>query len=298
MSIHNEYKEENCSYCRQIIKYGQKNRHINGVCLKISNIKNGPKSRYLYIGRANKTYGKEQSIFANPFVIGQDGTREEVINKFKEYAPTNKEIMDSLHLIDKENFLGCFCNFPFEDCHGRILFELREKQKNQPKYYTGVGSRSSPPEILEKIQLIAAALANKGYILRSGAANGSDEFFERGCDSVNGKKEIYLPWKGFNNSQSELYNVSDEALELAKSIHPAWSKLNQAAQKLHSRNCYQVAGLNLDTPSNFLICYTENGASIGGTRTAIEIANKYGITVYNLGKEGVLELVLKKCGIK
>jgi hypothetical protein len=101
--------------------------------IQIVNIRNNPKGRYLYIGRANKFYSQEESIFHNPFVIGKDGTRAEVIEKFRKYAPTNKELMDSLHLLDKENFLGCYCDYPHEDCHGRILIELREAQLGNRK---------------------------------------------------------------------------------------------------------------------------------------------------------------------
>lgn len=82
----------------------------------------------IYIGRANKTYNVKQSIFFNPFVIGIHGNRAEVIEKFRQYAPTNKELMDNLYLIDNKA-LGCWCNWPNEACHGSVLFELREKQK-------------------------------------------------------------------------------------------------------------------------------------------------------------------------
>jgi len=93
----------------------------------IVNIKSG-RPYDLYIGRANKTFNVKQSIFFNPFIIGKDGTRKEVIEKFREYAPTNKALMNNLYLIDGQT-LGCWCNWPNEDCHGSVLFELREKQK-------------------------------------------------------------------------------------------------------------------------------------------------------------------------
>lgn len=103
---------------------------------KIVNIKTNP-NYTLYIGRANKYYNKLESIFHNPFVIGKDGAREEVIKKFEEYAINNRELKDNLWRIDDET-LGCYCNYPEEDCHGRILIELRGKQKS------GLGLLSSP----------------------------------------------------------------------------------------------------------------------------------------------------------
>ena len=94
---------------------------------KIVNIKSG-KHYDLYIGRANKTYNVEQSIFFNPFIIGVHGNRTEVIEKFRQYALTSRELMNNLYLTDNK-ILGCWCSWPFEDCHGRVLFELREQQK-------------------------------------------------------------------------------------------------------------------------------------------------------------------------
>lgn len=82
----------------------------------------------VYIGRSNIGYGLQESIFHNPYVIGRDGTREEVIKKFEKYAAQNPKILDNIWLIDGCT-LGCWCDYPREDCHGRVLFELREHQK-------------------------------------------------------------------------------------------------------------------------------------------------------------------------
>jgi hypothetical protein len=70
---------------------------------------------YIYIGRG--------SPFGNPFVIGKDGTREEVIEKYRSYFkgkledPTFRTMV--LRLRGKR--LGCFCK-P-KDCHGDIIKE-------------------------------------------------------------------------------------------------------------------------------------------------------------------------------
>ena len=59
--------------------------------------------------------------------------------------------------------------------------------------YTGIGSRKTPIEIINKMIKLGQILGKHGYILRSGGANGADKAFEQGCDNVLGKKEIYLP---------------------------------------------------------------------------------------------------------
>lgn len=144
--------------------------------------------------------------------------------------------------------------------------------------YTGVGSRETPQDIYILMSKIAQKLSEMGYTLRSGGADGADLAFESGAT----KKEIYLPWKGFNDSNSQLYNIPDEAFEIASRIHPAWDKLKQGGKKLHARNILQVLGMTLDNPSKFLICWTPKGKDTGGTRTAIVLAREYNIPIINL----------------
>lgn len=153
-------------------------------------------------------------------------------------------------------------------------------QTSTNRYYTGIGSRETPLDIGLKMAGIANMLGKQGYTLRSGGADGADTYFEQGCGLQ--PKEIYLPWKNFNKNPSDLFEVSNEALNIAKSIHPNWTNLTHGAKLLHARNVYQVLGKDLQTPSSFLICWTKKGESVGGTRTAIELALKKGIPVYNL----------------
>lgn len=163
-------------------------------------------------------------------------------------------------------------------------------------YYTGVGSRETPDEVLNLMYDLAAKLGGRGYTLRSGGADGADQAFEDGCISVNGSKEIYLPWGGFNNKDiypSLGYYGPDKATHemaegIAQSIHPAWDKLTRGAKGLHTRNIYQVLGQDLNTPSKFLVCYaktTKSGSITGGTRTAYELGKKWNVPVVNLYSE-------------
>ena len=75
-------------------------------------------------------------------------------------------------------------------------------------YYTGIGSRDTPKKYLRYMELAATYLAENGLILRSGGADGADTAFEKGCDFVNGKKEIFLPWQNFNNNKSNHFITS------------------------------------------------------------------------------------------
>jgi hypothetical protein len=149
------------------------------------------------------------------------------------------------------------------------------------RYYAGIGSRQTPEKLRGLIKNIVEKLEAKDYILRSGAAPGADTFFEEFAH----RKEIYLPWKGFNGNPSELFVITEEGREMAKKYHPRWDILSSAAKRLMTRNCYQVLGLDLKTPSEFIICWTPEGKMKGGTSQAMRIAKDLEIPIYNLAKE-------------
>jgi hypothetical protein len=149
--------------------------------------------------------------------------------------------------------------------------------------YTGIGSRDTPTHILSRMTAIARQLSEQGWILRSGGADGADSAFEKGALSVGGQTEIFLPWKGFNGNNSLHWEPPDEAYIIASGLHPVWDKLKDTVKRLHARNCQQVLGPNLDTPSHLVIAYTKNGENVGGTATAIKLAAKHSITIVNMG---------------
>jgi hypothetical protein len=88
----------------------------------------------VYIGRKGvvfidkKRFPENSSNFANPYKIGQDGTREEVLVKYKNYIlnklENNEQLMKELASLKGKN-LGCWC-CP-DKCHGNILLELIDK---------------------------------------------------------------------------------------------------------------------------------------------------------------------------
>lgn len=104
----------------------------------------------VYIGRAGvvfiqnektkqkERFPKDQSIFANPFKIGKDGTREEVIQKYKKYIigklDTSITFVNEFIKLKGKN-LGCWCH-P-EPCHGDVLLELLEKNLVLYEYMDG-----------------------------------------------------------------------------------------------------------------------------------------------------------------
>ena len=91
-------------------------------------------------------------------------------------------------------------------------------------------------------------------------------------------------------------DLISETERIASEVHPAWDRCNEWARGMHSRNCHQILGYDLQSPVDAVICWTPNGKIQGGTATAIRIALKYNIPVFNLGvkdKDNVLQSLRK-----
>ncbi len=189
------------------------------------------------------------------------------------------------------------------------------------KFYTGVGSRETPSDILELMERVGFALASQGWTLRSGGAVGADQAFENGMFRCVGydqpygwvPAEIYLPWSGYEGHYKNTHgnlNIlpSDIRLDIeriaegmAMGIHPAWEACKQGARKMHTRNVFQVLGKTLDQPSKMLIAWTrldKAGNPKGGTATAINLAiEQIGeSSVFNLAKPEHFERISKWIG--
>lgn len=79
----------------------------------------------VYIGGSSKYICQALSAFANPFKIGRDGTRDEVLTKYETYITTKLDndtqlSQDLINLRGKS--LGCWC-YP-DPCHGDVLIKL------------------------------------------------------------------------------------------------------------------------------------------------------------------------------
>jgi len=161
------------------------------------------------------------------------------------------------------------------------------------KYYAGIGARNTPIVVQNEMFQIAEELAKMGYILRSGGAAGADTAFENGCDFAGGKKEIFLPWQNFNNNDSVRYMIPTMALQIAELYHPRWDTLKPGAKKLMARNCMQLLGqdLNVESKSDFIICWTKDGKIAGGTGQSMRMVEAYKIPVYNLATQSKSDIM-------
>jgi len=67
----------------------------------------------VYIGRPSK--------WGNPYAIGADGTREEVIVKYEAYIRSSPILLRALPGLAGMT-LGCWC--PPKPCHGEVLIKI------------------------------------------------------------------------------------------------------------------------------------------------------------------------------
>ena len=67
----------------------------------------------VYVGRPTK--------WGNPFVIGRDGTRQQVVQKYKDYILSNESLLSQIHELRGKDLI-CFC--APQQCHGDVLIEL------------------------------------------------------------------------------------------------------------------------------------------------------------------------------
>lgn len=163
--------------------------------------------------------------------------------------------------------------------------------------YTGCGSRQTPQDVFTLMQDIGMACAMQGHTLRSGGAIGADSAFETGCRAQHGKMQIFLADAYFTEvdiflRQRHFYDPNSlaRAEEIASKIHPAWNRCNEYARKLHTRNIFQVLGLDLQTPSDFVVYWTVDPVPFGGTRTAVVLAQQRKIRTYNLVEQKNFDL--------
>jgi len=98
----------------------------------------------VYIGRPGRGKAAADCPWGNPFMIGKDGTRDEVIAKYARWIQTQPQLLARLGELRGKR-LGCFCapagGLTAHDdlvCHGQILARLADALPAAPR--AGAGS--------------------------------------------------------------------------------------------------------------------------------------------------------------
>lgn len=141
-----------------------------------------------YVGRASPRRGLAGSAFGNPYVVGRDGTREQVIELYRRWLLGRPELLDRL-LELRGRRLACWCR-P-EPCHAEVLAELVDadelldelKAAGVTVEARGARLRLSPASrVSEALQARVAALKTATLSLlaaRSGGRESAKEFHSR-----------------------------------------------------------------------------------------------------------------------
>jgi Domain of unknown function (DUF4326) len=78
----------------------------------------------IYVGRAMRFLRLAGSKWANPFMVPLDGSRDEVINKYRAWLLQQPDLMASLPELRGKD-LACWC--APERCHAEVLRELAKE---------------------------------------------------------------------------------------------------------------------------------------------------------------------------
>lgn len=69
--------------------------------------------RQVYVGRPSK--------WGNPFVVGRDGSRDEVIAKYRAWIVEQRDLMNSLDELRDRDLICCCAP---QACHADVLMKL------------------------------------------------------------------------------------------------------------------------------------------------------------------------------
>lgn len=81
---------------------------------------------------ANSVYVGRPGPWGNPFVIGKDGDRDEVIEKYRAYILEQPDLIRKLSTLYGKNLI-CWCA-PLP-CHADVLVELVKEREARIKVY-------------------------------------------------------------------------------------------------------------------------------------------------------------------
>ena len=257
----------------------------------------------IYIGRPSK--------WGNPFQIGKDGTREEVVAKHEAWILGNPELLSQIGELTGKH-LVCYCS-P-QACHGDTLMKLANAKMHNKKEDTamlkgkfviaGTGTRSlinEPQEYRHKVlnymvELLRKAKEKHGdnLVVISGMAEGFDEAIARAAveagvpfiAAVPNANYINYYWKKSLTGKSRLkqglnllkqasevhYVCKSPASQLPKYKNPDGSDKWGTAN--YERNEWMVDRAN--------VVWAYNPTGKGGTQHCVNYAKEHDVTVFNI----------------
>lgn len=189
----------------------------------------------------------------------------------------------------------------------KLSVETPQRDPNKPIRIALIGSRDLEKDYkyaleIPRLQKVCYRLAELGVTMTSGlCALGMDAIAQKqyALAISHGKAtpeqlEVYvadqsnidksnLPYRSHAIIRNPDMIPQTHALCLEVMGESHWNNCGPYAKGMHSRNCHQIFGYNLDNPVDAVVTWTPNGNVQGGTATALKLAMKAGIPIYNFG---------------
>lgn len=162
--------------------------------------------------------------------------------------------------------------------------------------YVGVGPMTAGEDMCAQAKIFGQAMAEMGWTLRSGGAEGLDEAFERGALEGNGKTEIFIPSadfrKRFKSSDKVIHTLDKhiEAMREVAPLHENWSQLGTTVQMFLTRIPFCLFGEKLDKPAHFVVGWSKHYPHTGAG-IVLKMAEMAGIPAFNLAMPGQMDAV-------
>ena len=155
-----------------------------------------------------------------------------------------------------------------------------------------VGSRETPPDVLQVMERLGGAIVRARLVLVSGNAPKADQAWARGANAVNAHRvELCLPWAEFEAQSQRMENTirvlsapvtarHQRYVQIAQTVHGrGWGALSPGTQRLFARNAMIVEGaiaaVGWSNPDK---------VSGGGTGMAFRVARFLKVPVFDMRK--------------
>ena len=172
--------------------------------------------------------------------------------------------------------------------------------KRFDRTFTITSSGEVPQTVIDNVIAVLDTINSVHFTLRD-SLDSRDALLVGTSKHVT-RRDYILPWKKFNTSvDAKVSKPSKYAYEVAAYFHKAFKKIPNVVKTMIARNNHLILGAECDTPVNFIICYSDDGAdtkkkvdykTTGNISYFIEVGEELNIPIFNFKNEGAKEKLL------